>query len=419
MYVVYQSFTSTIVTPIILTSASILIILGAALMGLSIFKTRQILTLFKNKKDRQGWEILSSLMIFFLGGYSVALWLVQHNLTDWIIILTGIIFFFGSLFVLLSVHIYHITLLRLMETQEKYREARETAEVALEKLKASQLQLIQQEKMSYIGNLVAGIAHEINNPVSFILGNIDPAVNYIKDLFRLIDIYQSKFPENDSEIAEKFDSLDLEFLKDDLLKLIESMKKGGNILRDISVSLRIFSRNDNDMPIVANIHDGIDSTLVILKHRLKANKLRPAIIISKNYGELPLVECFFGQLNQVFINILSNAIDALEESNQKRSFADIETNPNCIIIETQFTENTERIRIIIKDNGIGMSPEVKDKIFNYLFTTKTVGKGTGLGLNLAHQIIVDKHHGMIDVNSVLGEGTEFIITIPVKVVIPS
>ena len=283
---------------------------------------------------------------------------------------------------------------------------------ALQNLQQTQLQMIQAEKMSALGNLVAGVAHEINNPVGFLSGNIVPALNYVNDLFSLLDLYQRKYPQPDSEIQEEIETLELEYIREDLPKLIDSMKEGVKRIRDISNSLRTFSRADSDRSVACNIHDGIDSTIMILKHRLKSGQSRPEIAVIKNYGDLPRVECYAGQLNQVFMNILANAIDALDESNYGRSFEDIKAHPNYITITTLIENNW--VKIIIADNGRGMSEEVKNKIFDHLFTTKEVGKGTGLGLAIARQIVVEKHGGVIAINSTLGQGTEFVISLPIK-----
>ncbi|MHC0061460.1 trifunctional serine/threonine-protein kinase/ATP-binding protein/sensor histidine kinase [Nostoc sp. UIC 10890] len=283
-------------------------------------------------------------------------------------------------------------------------------EHSLTDLKQMQLQLVQSEKMSALGNLVAGVAHEINNPVGFIAGNIQPAVDLVGDLFHLIELYQEKFPNPGVEIEEEIATIDLEYIREDLPKMISSMKLGIDRIRNISNSLRTFSRADTENKVAFNIHDGIDSAILILKHRLKASELHPDIKIVKKYGDISLVKCFPGQLNQVFMNLLANAIDALEESNIGRNFHEIN---NRIEIKTCLNEDKHHVLIYIQDNGMGMSEEVKQKIFNHLFTTKSVGKGTGLGLAIARQIIVEKHGGTLEVNSVQGEGTEFVIQIPI------
>ncbi|BAY34869.1 two-component hybrid sensor and regulator [Nostoc carneum NIES-2107] len=284
-------------------------------------------------------------------------------------------------------------------------------EQALQHLQQTQLQLVQNEKMSALGNLVAGVAHEINNPVGFIAGNLEPAKDYVQDLFDLIELYET-LPHDNAAIEDKIASIDLEYLREDLPKLLDSMSLGIERIGNISTSLRTFSRADKAYKVPFNIHEGIDSTILILKHRLKANEHHPAIEIVKEYGQLPMVECFAGQLNQVFMNLLANAIDALEESNSDRSFAEIQANPNQITIRTTKSEDGKQAVISIQDNGTGMSEEVKHKIFDHLFTTKGVGKGTGLGLAIARQIVEETHNGRLICNSVLGEGTEFLIQIP-------
>ena len=303
-----------------------------------------------------------------------------------------------------------------LQNARLYQQSQEYAqklELYLHDLKQMQLQLVQGEKMSALGNLVAGVAHEINNPVGFIAGNLQPAQEYLQDLFELIDVYQDSFPKPGAKVEEKIEAIDLEYLREDLPKLIGSMQEGVDRIRNISTSLRTFSRADSDRPVSFNIHDGIESTVLILKHRLKASEFRPAIEVVKDYGNLPLVKCFPGQLNQVFMNVLANAIDAVEESNKGRSFSEIKARPNQITVQTVLSESQNQVVIRIKDNGVGMSNSVKENIFNHLFTTKSVGQGTGLGLSIAHQIVVEKHGGTLTVNSSLGQGSEFVISIPV------
>ncbi|MEG4911706.1 AAA family ATPase [Microcoleus sp. B7-D4] len=292
-----------------------------------------------------------------------------------------------------------------LENARLYQESQQ----AFTDLKQAQIKIVQSEKMSALGNLVAGVAHEINNPVGFLVGNIQPALDYIKDLFGLLDLYEQKYPQLDPEIQEEIENIDLEYIREDLPKLVGSMREGVKRIRDISTSLRTFSRADTNYPVACNIHDGIDSTIMILKHRLKANDTRPEIKVIREYGNLPPVECYAGQLNQVFMNLLGNAIDALEESNQGIPYAEI---ANQITIRTDICSDKKQAIICIKDNGVGMSEVVQEKIFDELFTTKEVGKGTGLGLPIARQIVVEKHGGMLDVNSTLGIGTEFIISLP-------
>lgn len=309
----------------------------------------------------------------------------------------------------------HLKLHSLTKSLEEKVSLR-TAELSLvlEELQKSQLQLIQKEKLSTLGQLVAGVAHEINNPVGFISGNLDYAEQYVSELLSLIQLYQQHYPNPVIEIQESLDSLELDYLKEDFPRLIISMKEGIDRIRNISTSLRTFSRSDSERPTAFNIHEGIDSTLMILKHRLKDNNIRPAILIEKEYGNIPKIECFPGKLNQVFMNLIANAIDALEESNWGRTFEEIKVHPNCISIRTEFSDNGEQVLVRIKDNGTGMSEQVQSQLFEHLFTTKAVGQGTGLGLSIAYQIVVEKHGGKLDVNSKLGEGSEFVITLPIR-----
>ncbi|BDA73681.1 two-component hybrid sensor and regulator [Calothrix sp. PCC 7716] len=307
----------------------------------------------------------------------------------------------------------HLKLHKLTQSlEQKVTERTAQLTEALENLKTSQVQLVNNEKMSALGNLVAGVAHEINNPVGCISGNINHTEAYCKDLFKIISIYQQACPQLSQHLQQELEALDLEFLHEDLPKTIHSIQLSTQRIKEISNSLRTFSRADSDYPILCNIHESIDSTILILKHRLKATENRPEIQIIKNYGNIPHIECYAGQLNQVFMNLLANAIDALEDSNTGRSFTQIAANPNCITITTKISDN--KLIITIKDNGKGITENIKTRIFDQLFTTKEVGKGTGLGLAIARQVIVEKHRGTINVHSTPKGGAEFIITIPLS-----
>ncbi|WP_375499047.1 sensor histidine kinase [uncultured Nostoc sp.] len=306
-------------------------------------------------------------------------------------------------------------------------------------LRRMQLKLVQEEKMSSLGQLVAGIAHEINNPVSFISGNLIYAQKYIDNLLKLLQFYENYTPDTIQEIQEFSKLIELDFLKEDLPKLLSSMMVGSNRIQEIVLSLRIFSRLDEAEIKEVDLHTGIDSTLMILHSRLRATQKRPAMEVIKEYGEIIPIECYAGQMNQVFMNLLSNAIDAIDEKINnvqlpKTEKAEVDKltslptrflTPNSILakseiefipqikIRTELTKDQKFILIKISDNGVGMSREVQQRIFEQFFTTKDVGKGTGLGLAIAHQIIVEKHRGTLEVESVSGHGSQFTITIPI------
>ncbi|OCQ96376.1 hypothetical protein BCD64_03285 [Nostoc sp. MBR 210] len=293
------------------------------------------------------------------------------------------------------------------------RQQTQQLEQTLKELKRTQSQIIQSEKMSSLGQLVAGVAHEINNPVNFIYGNINPAINYVHDLFKLVNLYQENYPYPVDVIREEIDSIDLEFLMSDLPKLLSSLKIGADRIRQIVLSLRNFSRLDEAEYKAVNLHEGIDSTLLILENRLKAKPNYPGIKVIKDYGKLPLVECYAGQLNQVFMNILTNAIDALEERDAQRTLQEMQASPSRIRIDTAVV-NEAQIAIKIDDNGLGIPENIQKRIFDPFFTTKPIGKGTGMGMSISYQIITENHHGTLDCVSSPGKGTEFIIVIPLK-----
>lgn len=280
---------------------------------------------------------------------------------------------------------------------------------AIVNLQNAQTQLIQSEKMSSLGQMVAGIAHEINNPINFIHGNITHAQEYVQDLLELIAIYQHELPNPSAQVAEKSEEIDLDFLVQDLPKVLDSMSVGTSRIRNIVLGLRNFSRLDEADMKPVDIHEGIDNTLMILQHKLKANNDRPEIQVIKEYGELPELTCYAGQLNQVFMNILSNAIDALDEGNRNNHQSPA---PKIRIITELANKNT--VKICIADNGPGINTEIQQKIFDPFFTTKPVGSGTGLGLSISYQIVVDKHKGKLICDSKLGQGTEFVIEIPIQ-----
>lgn len=286
------------------------------------------------------------------------------------------------------------------------------AQIYAQRLEQSQLQIVQNEKMASLGNLVAGVAHEINNPIGFLNGSIKNAKEYVQDLLQQLTLYQQHHPQAAPPVQEHAEEIDLEFLAEDLPKLLNSMTGATDRIKSISTSLRTFSRADTEYKVSANLHDGINSTLLILKYRLKANEHRPAIEVIQDYGNLPEIQCFPGQLNQVFMNILANAIDVFDDIAQQSSFAELQAKPQKITIQTTLAaQNTVEIRIC--DNGTGISEEVKARMFDYLFTTKGVGKGTGLGLAIARQIVVEKHGGNLEVQSEVGQGSQLLIRLPI------
>lgn len=309
----------------------------------------------------------------------------------------------------LSTIIRDITAQKQAETalQQKAKEL----EQALEELQRTQLQMIQSEKMSSLGQLVAGVAHEINNPVNFIHGNITPLTEYTQDLLDLVELYQVTYPTPCPDIEAKIEDIDLDFLKVDSPKLLTSMKVGTERIRQIVSSLKNFSRLDEAECKEADIHEGIDSTLLILEHRIKATPERPRIQIEKAYGDLPPVKCYPGQLNQVFMNILANALDALEDRDRERPLEAIKQNPSTIKIQTQRI-GANRVAICITDNGMGIPERIRQQIFDPFFTTKPIGKGTGIGMSISHQIITEKHGGTLHCQSSASGGAQFIIEIP-------
>ncbi|AFZ18323.1 histidine kinase [Allocoleopsis franciscana PCC 7113] len=303
----------------------------------------------------------------------------------------------------------------LQESEALLRTQAKDLETALYELQHTQAQLIQTEKMSSLGQLVAGVAHEINNPINFIYGNLIHAQDYTQDLLRLVELYQQHCPNFLSIMQEEIEAIDLDFLKDDLPKLMDSMQVGAERIHEIVQSLRSFSRLDEAEVKAVDIHEGIDSTLMILKSRLKATLKHPGIEVIKEYGQLPLVECYPGQLNQVFMNILVNSIDSLEDKftyNAEENRPSLDSLP-WIRIYTEIVKE-DWVAIRISDNGMGIKKDQSCKLFDPFFTTKPIGKGTGLGLSISYQIIVEKHGGKLYCVAEPKQGAEFMIEIPLR-----
>ncbi|MDB9511061.1 response regulator [Kamptonema animale CS-326] len=301
--------------------------------------------------------------------------------------------------------------LQLRDSQKKLENRTTELSQALNSLKQAQVHLVQSEKMSSLGQLVAGVAHEINNPVNFIHANLAPAEEYIRTLINFVDLYQECHPQPHAKLQAWMEEEDIDYLREDLMKLLNSLNIGSERIRQLVRSLQNFSRLDESAAKAIDLHEGIESTLLILQYRLKAKPDHLGIKIVRDYGDLPLVKCYPSQLNQVFMNILSNAIDALEERDSKRSAAEMREDPSTISIRTQVLHN-QAIAIYIADNGFGIKENLCDQLFEPFFTTKPIGKGTGLGLSISYQIITEKHGGKIYCHSTPGKGVEFAIELP-------
>ena len=293
---------------------------------------------------------------------------------------------------------------QLQESQQNLEQRSQDLEIALDNLNAIQVQLIQSEKMSALGNTVAGIAHEINNPISFIYGNIGYLNEHSHNLLNLINLYHTYFPDPPVEICLEREKIDIQFIKEDLPKIVKSIQVGSQRIRDIVLALRNFSRLDEVGYKSVDIHEGIESTLMVLQAQLVN------IQVIKQYGEIPMVSCVAGDINQVFMNILLNAIDAIAQ--QSTDTTSQQPFAGRISIRTE-QRSDRQVAISIADNGVGIPTQAIDKVFDTFFTTKDVGKGTGLGLAVARQIVVEKHGGAIEVKSTLSKGTEFILILPV------
>ncbi|NQE36524.1 sensor histidine kinase [Microcoleus asticus] len=301
---------------------------------------------------------------------------------------------------------------RLQESEAKEREKSQQLELTLQQLQHTQAQLIQSEKMSSLGNVVAGVAHEINNPISFIKGNLSPVTEYTEDLLRLVQLYAEDFPNPTAAIQEQLEAMDLTFLRNDLPKLIVSMRIGADRIEEIVQSLRNFSRLDEAELKAVDIHEGLESTLMILQHRLKDEADQTIIQVVKEYEDLPKIECYAGQMNQVFMNILTNAIDALQSQKSWAKEPDDNSPIPTITICTKLLSDL-KVGIDITDNGPGITEDIQQRIFEPFFTRKEVGQGKGLGLSISYAIVVDNHGGQIRCLSVPAQGATLAIEIPI------
>lgn len=301
-----------------------------------------------------------------------------------------------------------------VELEERVKERTAELSQSLANLQETQIQLIKSEQMSSIGELITGIAHELNNPVSIVVGNITLAETYLQAIINHIKLYQKEFPNPGSIIEKDVEKMDIDFLIEELPKMLSSIKLASDRISETSVSLRSFGRADSMSKVPFDINDALDSNLKILQHRLKANHQRPEIEIVKNYGDLPKINCYPHALNQVFINLLVNAINSLEEYNNKKNltYHEILQNPNCITITTSVIESSEVV-IVIADNGLGMLAHLKDKLFEVVEGAKTGNKINRLDLSLNHLIIVERHRGKLECNSLTQQGKEFVIKLPI------
>ncbi|MEM8641612.1 MAG: response regulator [Cyanobacteria bacterium P01_G01_bin.54] len=306
----------------------------------------------------------------------------------------------------------HIQLYRLKrDLAQQVSERTAELEQTLQHLQQTQAQLIYREKMSTLGEMVAGVAHEINNPVGFISGNLPIAQEHVVAFCQALQRYQDQFPVLPETMQTALEELEIDYVAEDLPQILASIQTGCDRLKQLVLSLRTFARFDDAETQATDIHAGLDATITILGHRLKANKTRPEIQVIRHYDPIPEVVCYGGPLNQVFMNVLANAIDACDEKNQGKTYAEIEAQPNVITLQTSVVD--EQVQIQIQDNGCGMLPERVEQIFEQGFTTKDVDKGTGLGMAIAHQIMTEKHSGSITCTSKRGQGTTFTITLAI------
>jgi signal transduction histidine kinase len=388
--------------------STLLIGSGAVAMLIAIRRAQNISRLLRQEIVTQHWQILTGLMMFFLVGYCLAIMLVMHQQWQILTLLTSAVFSLGSCFVLFSLAITQSTLNQLLKTrisQQQYQTAQAETQQALQDLQRTQAELIQSEKMVGLGQMVAGITHEINNPTTFAYSNLQHLKTYFDDLLEVIDLYQTQCPPSQPAVLDRIQAKDLDYLRTDFPKLYNSMENGLTRITEIIQSLRTFARlGESDFKPI-DIQEGLDSALMLMLHRLHAQGETPEIQIIRHYMPLPLVECQAISIQQSFMHLLSNAIDALRQSRN---------NPQpSIWIETE-PLNAETVSIRIRDNAAGIAPDIQQRIFDPFFTTKAIGQGRGLGLAVCYQTIVEQHQGKLICDSIVGEGTTFSIALPIR-----
>ncbi|MGB0564073.1 MAG: sensor histidine kinase, partial [Spirulinaceae cyanobacterium] len=329
----------------------------------------------------------------------------QRNVVLGSILILGLLYLVLLLFMRRAETLLNSQYEQLQASEGRYKAQATELEQTLAQLNRTQAQMLQNEKMSSLGQLVAGIAHEVNNPISFIQGNLTPVRTYAQDLLELVGLYQRHYPDADPTLQTRAEAIDLDFIREDLPKLVSSMQTGSDRIRAIVQSLRNFARLDETGRKTIDLHEGLNNALIILNHRLKFTADRPAIQVHKDYGVLPPVDCYPGLLNQVLMNILVNGIDAIDQRDA--------TEPGHLRIHTTQTHD-DWVKIAIANNGAAIPPEHQGRIFDPFFTTKPVGSGTGMGLSISYQIVVEKHGGRLTCHSASGQDTEFVIELPIQ-----
>jgi two-component system, NtrC family, sensor kinase len=385
----------------------LLIANGAMAMLIAIRRAQAISRSLRQEVSNQKWQLIIGLMMFFLVGYCLAIILVAGQQWQWLTLLTGAVFSLGACFVLFSLAVTRSTLNQLLATrisQKQYQIAQAETQQALQDLQKTQAELIQSEKMAGLGQMVAGVAHEINNPTTFAYSNLQHVEQYFNDLIEIIGLYETHYPQPAADLRKLITAKDLDYLKSDFPKLHASMENGLTRIIEIVQSLKTFARLDESVIKPIDLCEGIESTLMIMRHRLQATDQSPEISVMRNCAALPLVNCQAAAIQQCLMHLCQNAIDTLRHHNHPA--------PKIWIQTAQLDSAT--VSIQIRDNSSGITPEIQPRIFDPFFTTKAIGQGRGLGLTVCYQTIVEQHQGKLVCDSVPGQGTTFTITLPIQ-----